>query len=162
MQRRALTLAVSLAAIVFVRPTGALSPPDQYETFNRDSLLIADFHTKLAWQRDASPDAMVAADATKYCDALTIDGKDDFRVPSYLELSSLVDDDPAFVWDGTARVRRAIDANAFPDTPPNTFWSADSPPDTSDQRWVVDFRSGMGTPGNAGDPRRVRCVRDKP
>jgi hypothetical protein len=164
-RHRALSLAVSLATVVFfVRPSDALSPPDQYDTFTRAKPLIRDPHTNLEWQRAISPVFRDAAEATAYCDGLVVGSASDFRVPSYLELASLVDDEPAGLSNGSNVVYYAIDLNAFPDTPAETFWAADLvvDPPTDSARWAIDFSNGTSSPHNPGEGLLVRCVRDAP
>jgi hypothetical protein len=68
--------------------------------------VVPDNVTKLEWQQHIDDTARTWAEATAYCDALEMAGADDWRLPSRIELISLVD---------FSRVNPSIDLGAFPD-----------------------------------------------
>lgn len=84
-----------------------------------DAELARDPITTLVWQLDASPAPLTHAGALDYCDALSRGGRDDFRLPTRAEWSSILDPtrsptlDPAFApaipdYHWTASAPRAI------------------------------------------------------
>lgn len=71
-----------------------------------------------------------------------------WRLATLAQLHSIVDvteSDPA------------IDSNAFPSTPPTTFWGLVV--GLPGAVWTVDFSGGGTTHSDASNPFRVRCVR---
>ncbi|MBX3185167.1 MAG: DUF1566 domain-containing protein [Polyangiaceae bacterium] len=109
---------------------------------------VRDQVTGLLWQRQGSPLLHSWESAKSYCEDLVWAERDDWRLPTRLELLSLVD---------YTRVGPAIDTGAFPDTPAEAFWSG-SERGASGQAWTVGFNQGdaVGTAPSAS--RRVRCV----
>lgn len=104
--------------------------------------------TGLMWQREL-PKAMHRWSAARdYCEALTLGGHDDWRLPSRLELLMLVDYPTSETPPATSPTQRfgppMIDASAFPGTPPAMFWTASSRGGASHPvAWVVDFGTGL-------------------
>ena len=114
---------------------------------------VIDNVTGLEWQRTDPGSTYTWYPARAYCDGLVLDGKSDWRLPSTIELMSLVDYSRA--------APPLIDPSAFPGTPAASFWTS-SPAMRSDganvSAWSVhaDGRvSGAGFTTNG----RVRCVR---
>jgi hypothetical protein len=111
---------------------------------------IFDGRTGLYWQKATiAPSSWSAAVAA--CDALTLDGFTDWRLPSMKELGSIVDDNstnPAISPLFTER-----QAEAFWSSTPLGGWPADA--------YAIHFgngsSSGINTPGST--LLRVRCVR---
>lgn len=59
--------------------------------FKADSETVTDHATGLVWQRREAAGALPWADALAYCDALSLDGRGDWRLPDAKELHSIVD-----------------------------------------------------------------------
>jgi hypothetical protein len=114
---------------------------------------VIDCVTGLEWQRAAAPGTYTQAAALAYCDGLTLAGYTDWRLPSRIELVTLVD-------YAVASPGPMIDGTAFPGTPAVFFWSASSIAGSPPYAWNVDFHYGTA------DGYRVptldggaRCVR---
>jgi len=104
------TRALSYAQWPMPNPASAGLPhPASYDTSTAG--IVHDNVTGLEWQR-AVPPKMNWSAATAYCAELSLAGKSDWRLPSRIELVSLVD---------STRVDPSIDVNAFPDTPTDMF-----------------------------------------
>ena len=118
--------------------------------------VVTDTVTALAWQRNlpetyAGCGALCSwAKAKLYCETLQLEGASDWRLPTLIELSSILDDN---------RVMPAVDPESFPSTPPEPFWSASSSAENADQAWSVDFGLFQVAPALKTSGRRVRCVR---
>lgn len=111
---------------------------------------VHDTATKLTWQRDgtaAGPKNW--ADAMAYCKGLALDGGG-WRLPGIVELRSLLDRSEAGPY---------IDATAFPNTPPEWYWSASKPPWAEKSAWWIHFGTTEAFGDMSTSVGRVRCVR---
>jgi hypothetical protein len=146
----AAALFVSAALFVLSRRGGADAPPGQFQ-INGDGT-VTDTKTGLVWQQTVSASSYTQFMAVSYCAAnsASLPGTG-WRLPSYTELQTLVDDTRKFP---------AIDPTAFPSTPNENFWSSSSyVPPNAGLAWYVGFNVGFG---NSDDPYvtyRARCVR---
>jgi hypothetical protein len=140
------------------------APTDQYNLFNLNSVVIQDLGTGLTWQRYASTATVSFADAATTCAALSLDTfTTGWRVPSYKELLTIVDEVPHTEYPGGVPVTTAIDANAFPGTDVQaSYWSSSVFPSTgaTPLGYSVDFSSGVPQQDNALHLLHVRCVHD--
>ncbi|HKP57095.1 MAG TPA: DUF1566 domain-containing protein [Polyangiales bacterium] len=135
----------------------------QYD-FEPDTLF--DKVTSLRWQRElpavypkcsgnitAMGDSCKWEEAKVYCEELVLGGFTEWRLPSKIELESLLD----LTRNGMA-MPDALPA--LPATPPSGFWSGSAYSLEKDRHWYVDFREGWSYHGsNEFEPARVRCVR---
>jgi hypothetical protein len=115
--------------------------------------VVIDRVTRLEWQRTIDTAVHTWTDAMSYCAGLLLDGKSDWRLPSRIELLSIVD---------YTQTGPAIDRTAFPGTPPVQFWTASvqfSPSPPSTNAWWVHFNDGADGAYLQTDTYRVRCVR---
>ncbi len=157
---RATLSAVGLVAIVSLARADA--PGDQYALFNVNSQSITDNLTLLVWQRQAPAQTMTFTNAVAYCSGLSLDGYAPWRVPSYKELLTLVDESPHLEYQGGQLVPVTIDAHAFP--PPTLvdryYWTSSPSPADTTTAYVVDFGSGVAHTSSItqGDSDYVRCV----
>lgn len=111
--------------------------------------VVYDEITGLAWQRDHGP-ASAWAVARDACDGLLLDGHDDWRLPTRIELVTLID---------FTRVP-TIDPIAFADTPDDYFWTASPRAGRSAERWSVYFGLGeVVSEREAAGGAFHRCVR---
>jgi hypothetical protein len=93
------------------------------------------------WERAVDPTAYTREQAGLYCDGLQLGGYDDWRIPTFIELLSIVD---------YTRPGPTIDPVAFPNTPAATFLA-------STGATVLSFAKLNGaTPASTW---RIRCVR---
>jgi hypothetical protein len=124
--------------------------------------LVLDRKTCLVWQRgdptrDVSacplmirdhPSKLCFDEAVKACQALRLDGKSDWRLPTQVELSTLV----------VAGNSPAFDPAAFPEAVVSLYWTSQV---ASGKVTCVDFSNrGMVNPNIGPDgPQAFRCVR---
>ena len=124
---------------------------DTSKTPALDPRITHDAATGLDWQTVPFPNRMAWEEAEAACTALRLGGHDDWRLPTRAELLTIVDD---------ARHEPAIDTEAFPDTPPEWFWTATpyaaSP---SEFEWSVHFFNGISDFNCRDHHHRVRAVR---
>ena len=107
--------------------------------------------TGLMWQDNAvaAETKMSWPEAVDYCDALKLDGYDDWRLPSVKELYTIVDlyrEDPALI--PGFRYRASKD-----------YWSATQTVGDRDDAWLVYFEDGQINHYSKTRNRNVRCVR---
>ena len=117
---------------------------------------VTDNVTGLMWQQavqlrdQAHPGTgYTRADAVAYCATLTLAGYSDWRLPSRIELVSIVD---------TGQGPPSIDRTYFPSTPADWFWSSSSVP-VAGGAWQVDFIWGQTTCWYDNEWCQARCVR---
>lgn len=124
-----------------------LPPPPRHE-------IVRDNATGLMWPVEISPKHLTFAEAEKYIadlNAKKYHGFDDWRLPTRVELLTLVDD---------TRCDPAIDADAFPGTPSEYFWtSTDYTDDKKNYAWIVNFYDGGSGIVSRNGSDRVRAVR---
>lgn len=144
---RAVTLRLTATGAVLVAVVSiarADAPPGQYSNFNRNDVAIVDNWTGLRWERVALYQAASFDDAVAHCAALTLDGLVSWRVPSYKELLTLVDESPHTEYPTGAPVTMAIDGNAFPgahvDLP---YWTSTPYLKSPGDAYVVRFSDGI-------------------
>jgi len=134
--------------------TSGLPNPANYDTSVAG--VVLDKVTGLAWQRTLDTNLYSPTDAAAYCAATRLDGRTDWRVPTVLELTTLVD-------YTQQQLDPDIDPVAFPNTPNDNTITArfvTSTPVAGDAslNWFVHFQNGNSTREAAG-AGRIRCVR---
>jgi hypothetical protein len=116
---------------------------------NRDGT-VTDNVTGLMWQQDFATGLAQPA-AVTYCrSALAAGGYHDWRLPSVIELVSLVD---------YGQSSPSIDGTLFPSTPASNFWSSTPVAGSTSTAWNVHFAAGLTGSLDATTPVAVRCVR---
>ncbi|MBX3185166.1 MAG: DUF1566 domain-containing protein [Polyangiaceae bacterium] len=111
-----------------------------------DAKTVLDQVTGLLWQREPAPTTHTFDDAKSHCEGLTWGGRDDWRLPTRMELISIVD---------YTRGRPTLDSVAFPGTPQAAFWAG---PRRSNDALSVDFGDGTVDIEATTVSRHVRCV----
>jgi hypothetical protein len=117
---------------------------------------VSDSRTGLVWQQ-GEPGYMTWGSALDYCEALSLGGHTDWRLPNIKELESLTDD---------TRYHPAIDTALFPlphDASGNyrasPYWSSTTYAYYPDGAWGVDFYDGNVYDHTKPYAFSVRCVR---
>ena len=129
-----------------------LPNPARYDTRAAD--VVIDEVTTLMWKKVAFEGMSDWATAKQLCADLVIRGFDGWRLPTRVELVSLVD---------FARTSPAIDGDAFPGTAGN-FWTSSPAPGsgTPARAWQVSFAGGGATTiASETFMGGVRCVRSQ-
>jgi hypothetical protein len=106
--------------------------------------------TGLIWQRGTGPATYTQIQARDYCAALTLASCADWRLPTLVELESIVD---------TGHSVPAVNPNAFPSTTPGEYWTSTPVALNAGNVWSVSLSSGGTRPAGTSDLLRVRCVR---
>jgi hypothetical protein len=125
----------------------SINPPSYTDNGNGT---ITDNVTSLIWQKQDDGVAKTWADAITYCDNLTLGGQTDWRLPSRLELVSIVD-------YGTYS-SSYINTTYFPGTIAPTYWSSIENANYALNAWAVWY----GTTSQEilkTDALYARCVR---
>jgi len=112
---------------------------------------VTDNVTGLMWQQDVPTTTYSQMGASAYCLASTVGGYHDWRLPSLIELVSIVD-------FGLWATPPLINATAFPSTTADIFWASTAYVGTADGRYV-SFQTGHVFHAAATSTYSVRCVR---
>lgn len=123
------------------------TPPYPFD-YSPTASTVVDNVTTLEWQRTVDSGLYSQVAAATYCGGLSLDGKFDWRLPTRIELASIVD---------FGRVSPSIDPTAFPSTPLARFWS--STPYPGSEGWSVNFEFGTMNEIATSTMCRARCVR---
>jgi hypothetical protein len=129
-------------------PLPGLPHPHDYDLGTPD--VVVDRLTGLMWQRRSSSSLMTWTKAQQACTDLRLAGHRDWRVPSRIELVSLLD---------TRRTQPSIDVEAFPGTPGDWFWTSSRAADDPNAAWYVYFYFGYPRTDDVTNAFSVRCVR---
>lgn len=121
--------------------------PERY-TLSEET--ATDTVTGLTWQRHLPAEPLDWQAAADYCSCLSLDGHDDWTLPSRIELVSIVDD---------TRQNPALDEQAFPETPFEWFWSASPTAESNERYWYVAFWDGNTHAATTDQLYWTRCVR---
>lgn len=131
-------------------PVGAGLPnPAAYDTTVAG--VVTDTVTGLVWERAVSPSTYTQATAAAYCTNNRVNSKTDWRLPTVLELTSIVD---VTAENGTV----AINQTVFPSTPGADYITSTLVAGAS-TAWRMNFNNGNTVQGNVTTPTKVRCVR---
>lgn len=112
---------------------------------------VTDGRTGLMWQSTVAPSTMIWQEALDYCETLSLDGHDDWRLPSQKELLSLVDPtEPS-----------PTISPLFAARPAATFWTSTPLSSSPGTGYVVSFDTGINPTINVlvTAAYSVRCVR---
>jgi len=129
--------------------TGAPNPVSY--TDNMDGT-VTDNVTKLMWQKEQVPGYSLHPDARAFCSMLSLGGHHDWRLPSAIELISILD---------YGQSNPAINVTFFPTLPDQCFWSSTLSGADPSMAWCIYFGLFPGTEATAGmdSTYSVRCVR---
>ena len=122
-----------------------------WANFTRDNntKIVTDNSTKLQWQDNESV-SKKWTDAIDYCEALTLGGYNDWRLPNLNELRSIVD---------RSKSNPAIDST-FKNVVSYYYWSSSTVVGYEDGAWGVYFDYGYDDWDDKSNEYYVRCVRD--
>ena len=124
------------------------APNPMSYVYNGDGT-VTDTVTGLMWQQNIGL-PLNFSDSVNSCATLPLGGHSDWRVPSLIELASIVD---------FGEQEPSINSTFFPGTPGSAFWSTAPVITKTGWRRVIVFASGFS---DASDPTAmlyVRCVR---
>jgi hypothetical protein len=127
--------------------------PNREAYADRGDGTVSDAVTGLTWQQSVPAARFGWSQAISYCSGLTLAGRADWRLPTYVELLSLVD---------YSQSTPAIDGTFFPNTPADFFWTATPLVGMANGAWFVNLTSGSSSdyPHNdVSNMYAVRCVR---
>jgi uncharacterized protein DUF1566 len=111
---------------------------------------VTDNGTGLVWQQNASTALLVQADAATYCAGLNLGGYTDWRLPTIVELVSIVD---------PTEFNSAISSTYFPNTLSSFFWTTTPDASEAGNVWTVTFDIGSVTSAGVIESGYGRCVR---
>ena len=111
---------------------------------------VTDDVTGLTWQQAPPSSPVTLADATSYCATLVLGGHADWRLPTYIELVSIVD---------LSQVTPSLDRTAFPSGSPADGWASTLLASDLTSAWEVYFTVGDSSQDPVDTTNNLRCVR---
>jgi hypothetical protein len=143
-----LVVLAGLSVLMIARRSAANAPAGHF-TVNGDGT-VTDNMTKLVWQRTVPSSTYTWADAGTYCASGTGLPGSGWRLPTYRELQTIVDD---------SQTNPSIDSTAFPSTPVGRYWTASPCLGVNDAAWAIyTYYGGPGIDAMS-NMDYVRCVR---
>lgn len=124
-------------------------PPGSPANFLEGTGIVTDPTTQLVWQR-APGGLNTWASAQTYCAGLSLDGLSGWRLPTLVELLSIVDHH---------KFNPAVDLTVFSSTPAVEFWSGSTSGLDATNAGSVGFDHGFAEFVAKTGRRQVRCVR---
>lgn len=108
--------------------------------------------TGLMWQDDSNASSVSRnwQGAIDHCEGLSFAGYDDWRLPNYNELKSIVD----YEKSSGAKIK-----NGFANTSSGSYWSSTSGAYSTGSAWLGNFSVGSDHQSNKSYSTHVRCVR---
>ena len=111
--------------------------------------IVVDNNTGLEWQQVISEDIFNWDDAVSHCESLEYAGYTDWRLPTALELLTIVDN---------SKYGPAIDSAYFPNRPNAEFWTSTLHVNI-ERAWKFSFNDGFTENNTKADSFGVQCVR---
>ena len=130
-------------------PNEPVCNPHSYT--NLLNFVIKDNVTGLMWQQYTAPGTYTWQEALDYANNLSLGGYDDWRLPTILELSTLIDSSIS----GPGPTINTIFFYAVA----SIYWSSTASADASDKAWLVLFNGGHVTNNGKTNAYYVRAVR---
>jgi hypothetical protein len=116
------------------------------------ALTWKDLKTGLEWQRE-SPGKMSWHQALDYAKSLTLDGKNDWRLPTLSELETLLD--RSVLHDELRPIMR----REVPFRDSLSYWSYTTFADDTKNAWIVMFDGAYVLSYSKSNAYQIRCVR---
>jgi hypothetical protein len=126
---------------------GAPNPESYTDNFDGT---VTDNVTGLIWQQTAPTVQYNASNAAAYCASLSLGGKNDWRLPTIIELVTLAD---------FTGFKPAWDSGAFGNTQLSLVFVSSTPAVGTANQWCVHFGDGGPQTYAATLGENVRCVR---
>jgi formylglycine-generating enzyme required for sulfatase activity len=114
-----------------------------------------DPETGLEWQRH-SPGEMTWHEALEYARSLSLDGRNDWRLPSAVELETLIDRKTLY------ERMRPIMREEVPFRDTLSYWTSTTFAPNTYSAWIVMFDGAYILSYYKTNPYHVRCVRGQP
>jgi hypothetical protein len=115
---------------------------------------VTDNITSLVWQQSPPNQNYTQTQAISYCASLNLGGDTDWRLPSLIELLSIVDPTK-----GDGSTTPPINATVFPGTKLSPYWTTTSSVATAGSAWYITFLDGSNGMNATGTLNYLRCVR---
>lgn len=122
-------------------------------TYKTTSTTLTDSVTGLVWQRLPEQAGKTQAEAVAYCDALSLAGQNDWRLPTRLEAVSILDE---------GRITSGCMPPAVPQESLGTKWTASPTGTSASQYFSMNEEYGAWTVAVADSKFAARCVRGTP
>jgi hypothetical protein len=119
-------------------------------SYTASGFQVRDNVTGLSWEQYPDETLYTWSEAKAHCNDATLAGSSDWRLPTKIELESLVDD---------TRTSPTINPDAFPGAPGQAYWTSSTLVGGTDRAWLVTFLNATTFGADKTEGLRVRCVR---
>jgi len=144
-------------------PSGTVKQPSQDQSATKENApesptqfknngngTVTDIETQFMWQQTDDGTERNWADATSYCEKLSLGGHGGWRLPTTEEFKTIID---------PTRQNPAIDTTYFPKTKSAYYWTCATNGKVKSNAWVIGFQNGRMTSDFKTNKYYVRCVR---
>ncbi|SHO81366.1 hypothetical protein MNB_SV-15-932 [hydrothermal vent metagenome] len=135
-----------------------------FSDFYKESSIVTDIQKAFQWQdveySQSEVDGYINGNsidkvesfenAITYCEDLILDGYDDWRLPNFNELYTLVD----------RNISNPSLSSSFEYAPIGNYWSSTTVESNSDKGWIIDFEYGNSGWLDKSSNAYVRCIRN--
>jgi hypothetical protein len=111
---------------------------------------VTDLVTALMWQKAPGTDTYIWSAAVTHCPQLTLGAHGDWRLPTFIELMSLVD---------FSAGSPVVNTTYFPAMSGGLYWTATTVSGQNNFAWEVNFNTGTGNADATTSTNPVICVR---
>jgi len=111
---------------------------------------VTDLVTALMWQKAPTADTYIWSAAITHCPQLTLAARNDWRLPTFIELMSLVD---------FSAGSPVVNTTYFPAMTGGLYWTATPVTGQNNFAWEVNFNTGTGNADATTSTNPVICVR---
>jgi len=132
-----------------VRLSSTANRSSAHLTDNGDGT-VTDSSTGLIWQKALSMTTLTWEESLKYAAALSLTGKNDWRIPNIRELQSLND---------ATLTKPSFNKSFFPGISSGNFWSSTSQVNTPVRAWDINVDYGIVSYSDKTIKENVLCVR---
>ena len=115
---------------------------------------------RLMWQDEKQGFKVTWDEAQKYCKTLSLAGYKDWRLPTRMELLSIMEKSRYNPAINKAFKNVAYETNDKGEKNYGWYWSSTESAGGSSNAWIVDFKDGDISWSDVYNSRFVRCVRD--
>jgi len=134
------------------------------EKNNRNKTVVVDSDTGIMWQKKRVGKKMNWSDAKSYCNKLSFEGHDDWRLPAKSELLHILGGckkkTEKYLEGNCNACKKSSKCSSMFPADMEWYWTSTESTDNSNLAWRVSFYNGFVSSSSKTGKRHLRCVRD--